>query len=56
VSVVQLVAQGLRNREIMTRLAITEGTVKIHLHNIYEKLGTNDRTQLALRARDEGLA
>jgi DNA-binding NarL/FixJ family response regulator len=53
--VVRLVADGLRNRDIVTRLAISEGTVKIHLHNIYEKLGTNDRVQLALRARDEGL-
>lgn len=54
--VVRLVADGLRNKEITTRLNITEGTVKIHLHNIYEKIGTNDRLQLALRARDEGLA
>lgn len=53
--IVRLVADGLRNNEIKTKLAITEGTVRIHLHNIYEKIGTNDRLQLALRARDEGL-
>jgi DNA-binding NarL/FixJ family response regulator len=53
--IVQLVADGLRNKDITARLKITEGTVKIHLHNIYEKIGTNDRLQLALLARDEGL-
>jgi DNA-binding NarL/FixJ family response regulator len=54
--IVRLVADGLRNKDITKRLDITEGTVKVHLHNIYEKVGTNDRLQLALRARDEGLA
>ena len=53
--VLQLVAVGLRNMEITARLKITEGTVKSHLHNIYEKLGTRDRLQLALRARESGL-
>ena len=53
--VLQLVAEGLRNIEITDRLKITEGTVKNHLHNIYGKLGTGDRLQLALRARDSGL-
>jgi len=47
---VQLVASGLRNREIAQRLSITEGTVKIHLHNIYEKLGVTGRSQLILAA------
>jgi DNA-binding NarL/FixJ family response regulator len=54
--VLALVGEGLRNREIKTRLDITEGTVKIHIHNIYEKLGVSDRLTLALRARDAGLA
>jgi DNA-binding NarL/FixJ family response regulator len=53
--VLQLVAAGLRNTDITDRLKIAEGTVKIHLHNIYEKLGTTDRVKLALRARDDGL-
>ena len=53
--VLRFVAGGLRNKEITARLDITEGTVKIHMHNIYEKLGVRDRVQLALRARDEGL-
>ena len=53
--IVRLAAQGLRNREIAERLSITEGTVKIHLHNIYEKLGVTGRSQLILHATREGL-
>jgi RNA polymerase sigma factor (sigma-70 family) len=53
--IVRLAAEGLRNREIAERLAITEGTVKIHLHNIYEKLGVNGRSQLILQATRQGL-
>ena len=44
--VVQLVAHGLRNREIAEKLFISEGTVKIHLHNIYEKLNVDGRMAL----------
>lgn len=53
--IVRLAAEGLRNREIAERLSITEGTVKIHLHNIYEKLGVTGRSQLILYATREGL-
>lgn len=53
--IVRMVASGLRNREIAGRLAITEGTVKIHLNNIYQKLDINGRLELALFARDKGL-
>src|SRR3954462_7874195 len=38
-----LVAQGLSNKHIARRLIISEGTVKIHLHNTFEKLGGVDR-------------
>ena len=45
--VVELVAQGLPNKAVGHRLGIDEGTVKIHLHNIYRKLGIGSRWQLA---------
>src|SRR5204863_2357308 len=38
IEIVKMVGQGLRNRVIAERLSISEGTVKVHLHNIYEKL------------------
>ena len=46
----ELVAQGLRNREIAERLAMSEGTVKVYLHGIYQKVGVENRTGLALLA------
>jgi DNA-binding NarL/FixJ family response regulator len=51
VEIARLVAQGLRNKEIARQLAITEGTVKIHLHNIYRKLGVDSRVALTLWAQ-----
>jgi DNA-binding NarL/FixJ family response regulator len=50
--VVRLVAQGRRNKEIARDLGISEGTVKMHLHNLYEKLSVSSRTELAILARD----
>lgn len=55
IEIVRMVADGLRNREIADRLYINEGTVKVHLHNIYEKLKVNSRLQLTRYARDKGL-
>ena len=52
---IRFVRQGLRNREIARELGVTEGTVKVYLHAIFEKLGVNSRTELAVRA-DEFLA
>jgi two-component system nitrate/nitrite response regulator NarL len=49
------VRKGLRNREIAEQLGVTEGTVKVYLHAVFEKLGVNNRTELAIRA-DEFLA
>jgi len=48
----ELVALGMRNREIAERLAMSEGTVKVYLHGIYQKVGVENRTGLALIARD----
>jgi DNA-binding NarL/FixJ family response regulator len=53
--IVQMVAQGLRNRIIGERLSISEGTVKIHLHNIYEKVKVNGRLELVLWAQERGV-
>jgi len=47
---VELVRQGLRNREIATQLGVTEGTVKVYLHAIFDKVGVDNRTELAMRA------
>jgi two-component system nitrate/nitrite response regulator NarP len=47
-----LVSQGLRNKEVAAELRMTEGTVKVYLHRIYEKLGVGSRTELALLVRD----
>lgn len=54
--VVRMVARGLRNRAIAEQLFISEGTVKIHLHNIYQKLGIDGRLELAVYAQGKGLA
>jgi DNA-binding NarL/FixJ family response regulator len=54
--IVRLLADGLRNKEIAQALEISEGTVKIHLHNIYEKLNVDSRVELALMARAKGFA
>lgn len=54
--VARLVAAGQRNRAIAATLGISEGTVKMHLHNVYAKLGLESRTQLAMAAGSIGAA
>ena len=52
VEVITLISQGLRNKEVGAMLGITEGTVQIHVKNIFAKLQVNDRTgavQVAVR-------
>jgi DNA-binding NarL/FixJ family response regulator len=55
VEIVRMVAHGLRNKAIAERLSISEGTVKVHLHNIYEKFGVDGRLELLLLAQHKGL-
>lgn len=45
--VTRFVIKGLSNKEIGRQMQVSEGTVKIHLHNIYKKLGVANRTTLA---------
>ncbi len=47
--ITMLVCQGQKNREIGDQLGMSEGTVKLYLHNIYRKLGVANRTSLALK-------
>lgn len=54
-TVLALLAEGLSNRAIAERLAITPGTAKWHVHNICAKLGVRSRTQGIVRARELGL-
>jgi LuxR family maltose regulon positive regulatory protein len=53
--VLQLVAEGLTNQEIATRLFLSLNTVKGHTRNIYGKLGVHSRTQAVARARVLGI-
>ena len=45
---VSLLSKGLKNREIATALEISEGTVKVYMSRLFQKLGVKDRFELAL--------
>jgi len=49
-TIVALAMRGTRNRDIAATLGITEGTVKVYLHALYQKLGVDNRTELAVLA------
>jgi DNA-binding NarL/FixJ family response regulator len=55
IQIIRLTAQGLHNKEIAAKLCISEGTVKVHLHNIYDKLHLNSRLALLCYAQGKGL-
>lgn len=55
VEILRLVAAGATNREIASRLYLSEGTVKNHISRILARLGLRGRAQAALYARDRGL-
>jgi two-component system nitrate/nitrite response regulator NarL len=52
--VAKLACRGLSNRQIAKKLGLTEGTVKIHLHAIYEKLHIHSRAELTTVLADRG--
>jgi DNA-binding NarL/FixJ family response regulator len=53
--IVRMVAGGLGNKELAERLGVSEGTIKIHLHNIYKKLKVHSRLELVLHAQSNKL-
>jgi DNA-binding NarL/FixJ family response regulator len=53
--IVNLTAQGFKNGDMAAKLALSEQTVKNHLHNIFDKLGVTDRLELVLLAVANGL-
>ncbi|HWI43378.1 MAG TPA: response regulator transcription factor [Nocardioides sp.] len=50
--VLGLVAQGMANKQIARQLGISERTVKVHLGNVFRRIGVGDRTSAALWARE----
>jgi two-component system nitrate/nitrite response regulator NarL len=48
--IMRLVSEGLSNKEIGRRLKIADGTIKVHLHHIFQKLDIGNRTVLAALA------
>ena len=55
VTVVELVAEGFRNKQIAGELGISEGTVAVHLRNIMLELKVNDRTSVVAVAAKRGV-
>ncbi len=51
--IMRLVSEGLSNKEIGRRLNLTDGTIKVHLHHIFEKLEVTNRTALAAFAMSQ---
>jgi DNA-binding NarL/FixJ family response regulator len=55
IQVARMVADGLPSKTVASRLAINEGTAKLHLHHVYEKLKLDGRMALVRYMRSEGL-
>jgi two-component system, NarL family, response regulator len=55
VEILRLVSKGLRNKEIARVIGRADGTVKVHLKNILEKLGVEDRTEAVTLALQRGI-
>jgi DNA-binding NarL/FixJ family response regulator len=54
--VVSLLSEGLQNKQIASRLSISETTVRHHLTSIFDKLGIANRLELVIYAYRQGLA
>ena len=55
VEILQLVDEGLRNKEIAERLSISLSTVKAHIYNVFSKLQSSSRTEAVSLARNLGI-
>lgn len=55
IEILQLLVKGLSNREIARVVQVSEGTVRIHVSNIFAKLGVGDRTEAAVQAIERGI-
>lgn len=53
--ILQLMEKGYSNKEIAQKLSLTEGTIKVYNHVIYQKLQVKNRTQAIVRAMKEGI-
>lgn len=53
--ILQLIEKGFNNKEIAEQLNLTEGTVKVYNHTIFQKLQVKNRTQAIVRAKEERL-
>jgi len=56
IEIAKMVARGLRNRAIAEDLSVSEGTVKTHLHSVFEKLGVRSRAELIAYCHQKGIA
>ncbi len=56
IEVAKLVARGLRNQAVGEALFVSEGTVKTHLHSVFEKLGVRSRAELIAHCNERGIA
>jgi two-component system nitrate/nitrite response regulator NarL len=54
--VMRLASKGFANKEIARKLGLSDGTIKIHLHNIYQKLGVPNRTAFTALVIDRDAA
>lgn len=54
-TILDMLARGMRNREISERLEITERTVKFHVSSLFTKLGAGNRTEAVRLALERGL-
>ena len=53
--VLQLIADGLSNKEMAERLFVSENTIKTHTSRVFDKLGASRRTQAVQLAKSQGL-